>query len=305
MLKNIKRALVFVESPFQLTNLVDFADYQPSTQMDVVVRFNGDEKNDRSIRRLLNNLNQENISIHTLKISRSGKLKIIEMLKLITYFPSVIAATNVIFFDDRGIVFKVLRRFIRGSIILGDDGAYSFIKVRELEKNNKYRISGFITKFKELQSSDLDVLYIPSASKEVGVSDYTLIIGMPLFEKGIVSEEDHLSAIRTMVLEAKSRTGSRVFYFPHRSEYLYRKMDVPVVDSELSVEEYIDGSDGNAPLYVISMYSTALFVISSRFKGPVCYYYKLPQQFIKNKESTRNIAAVYDALERSPCKELL
>lgn len=305
MLKNIRKALVFVESPFQMTNLMDLAKYQPSIQFNVIARLNGERKNDDAVLRIVNAHKFSNVSVRLIKISRKGKNKKIEMLRLVPFIPSVLSESYVIFYDDRSLFYKVFKRMVRGSIIFADDGAYSFIKLVKLESKRDKRIKGFITRFDGLKSDLIEVIHVPYDSIELKTADYSIVIGMPLSEKGIISKEDHLKVISLLFNKAKAYTGDNCYYFPHRSENMYRRLDFPIIDSELSVEEYLASNAGNAPSHVISMYSTALFVISARFSGPVCYYFRLPDSIINDVVHVENIKTVYKALDKSSCKELL
>jgi hypothetical protein len=219
--------------------------------------------------------------------------------------PAVLKASNVIFFDDRSLLYKVFSRLVHGKIILADDGAYTFSKISMLENKRDKKIIGFITRFSGLESNNIEVLHVPYEKRKVTTSPYTLVVGMPLFEKGIVSEENHLNMIRIIVDKVKFYTGNAVYYFPHRGEKSYKKLDLSVIESDLSVEEYIESVSEKAPSHVVSMYSTALFVVSEKFYGPQCYYYRLPGVTINYASNSNNISAVYEALKKSSCKELL
>lgn len=305
MLKCIKKVLVFVESPFQLNSLLDLAECEPKIEFTVIARLNGDTKNDAAINRIVKNRERSNVKVETIKISRTGKAKYTELLKLLPWITAVFNASHVIFYDDRSLVYKTLSRLVRGAIILADDGAYSFVKIVELEQNQDKSIAGFITRFDGLQSEFVDIIHVPYKKTKLKPRAYSVIVGMPLFEKGIISKKAHVEVIYQIVERISKYSGSNVYYFPHRSEFVYRDLDLKVIESELSIEEYVQSVSDNAPSEIASMYSTALFVLSSKFIGLECFYYRIPDHELCDKKHARNIEIVYKALEQSECKELL
>jgi hypothetical protein len=305
VLKNTKKALVFVESPFQVANLIDLTKFQPSTKFNIYVRLNGDKKNDDAIMRKVKSCVQENTVFRILKINKAGSKKYLQLVYLFRCITSIIFSNIVIFSDDRSVIYKFLKSLAKGKIFLADDGAYSFVKIAELENEKNSGVIGFITRFEGLKSKKIEIINLPYKKTELKVENYSLIIGMPLSEKGIISERDHLELILSMVKKVKVLTGNKAYYFPHRSERSYLQLDLLIIESELSVEEYVEVVSKNAPSHIISMYSTALFVLSSKFTGLKCFYYKINEKLIKSDEITKNIRLVYEALGSTTCKELV
>jgi hypothetical protein len=303
MFSRVKSVVVFVESPFQLANAFEFSQLQPSVSWLIIVRLNGDKKNDDAILRAADNNQRSNVKIKFLGIPRKGVRKFYGLCRLLSVLPLLWGVGEVIFFDDRSVVFRLLKRVMRRDVYLADDGAYSFVKIKELEKSRE-KIAGLITRFKEIESQSVNIIHVPYKEITVKTANYALVVGMPVCEKGIISKESYLSFVNLMLNKAESITGHKAYYFPHRSESAYRDLGIPVILSDLSVEEYIEENMAAAPSAIVSMYSTALFVVSSKFLGVRCFYFRLPELEIKSEVSRKNIALVYEGLNKSRCDEV-
>lgn len=181
-----------------------------------------------------------------------------------------------------------------------DDGLASFVIAEQVQRRSIYYNlfsrfrPHFLSRYPLRQfCPSLPVTLMPAEHLTLEYSNDVLFVGCSLVENDIVDEAEY----RDLLDRVESRfEGSRIFYYPHRSE---KGKALPPqfeeIENSLPIESWYR-SLNPAPGRVVSFYSSALFNLKSDHPEIDAFYVRLNDQSIVNRK--RDIRFVYKALDR-------
>lgn len=273
--------LVYVESPYQLENAIDFIHKGNEDKSAIfIVRDNGNLKQIEQFKFLVKKKCIENV--YYIKFESSGLVRYLTypwlMLLLFKY---LIMSKALIVGDARSIVVKPLAKLaelINRNVILVDDGLYLFNYVYQiLDKNYILYTSLPIAERISNKKSFLQVITQSHEQFNIPVvgEESISFIGMKLPEIGFMEESVYINYVKCI---AGRYSHLKLNYYAHREESISKLDQVAllgfnIVKPNISIEDYFLEKGGDKGVY-ISFYSTALANLSKLISTEEFYYIK-------------------------------
>lgn len=295
--------LVYVESPLQLENAIDFAKSENIRSL-FFIRLSGADKNDCQLLNMAMNLK---IDYKILNVSRFGIRKWPQALfAVICLLYNYLLCEKIIIGDDRSIVFRGIKFFLKPSNLkFVDDGAYSFFAIKKYQCD-RWKNVEWLTRFSSLKSDVIKIKYLPVEKVRIDRCEWVLVLGAPLSEERIISESDHIFILNKLFNLLNSLELGEIKYFPHRNERISKSFaSFSIVDSELNVESYLYSSSCKFPGLIVSFYSSAIFNIAEKFSGAKIVYVDIRRSASMISERSNAVDAVYEVLSEMPGVEEL
>ncbi len=285
--------IFIVESPFQLSNALLYHKKNDS----VIVRLNGENKNDFQIEKMLSSFNGK---VYIKKASKESKF---DLIRFVLFFavPVLIANLNkkVIIGNYNSLWMRVMGYLFNPfHFAVLDDGLITIRTIKRLDDNISRSGSikkrfllllapRFITQYKIYSN------FIQIYNQEINKRKRTTraikagrvcFIGSPLFDKNVLTFDFYVKCLAAISDNLK-RCGYSIEYYPHRSEKNISYLNVffdDVIKSDDSIEVYYSASN-ELPEIFVSFYSSALLNLRSDY--PECKFisYKLDCNEINGK----------------------
>jgi len=288
--------IMFVESPFQLLQAVEYLHKKNIEDYSLFIRLNQVEENNRQLRAVLSWAAIQSDSIFKLEFSYHS------LLCLTRLFVHVVTGHNIVFGDENSVVFRALSYFLkREKVTLLDDGVATLMSNRD---SIYLRFSIFFGKADIFNTFD----YLRSQLIDENRREVNIIIGGKLVEEGICSKETYMHVLSRMVTDAKEN-GFPIVYIPHRGEHdanleeLKANFSIDIIRNTMPIE-MIGLECGCTPVALFSVLSTALFSLSLIYKNTKLNLYPIPPDLlIKRKEYILRLFEIMRASPRFEVKE--
>lgn len=287
MIKNI----VFVESPLQCINAINYVKEVNKGESLFIIRLNGIDENDLKIKNIVKREQTRYIKFIFFTVKPRGFLLIFWAIIFKLVGGLLFSRKKMIFGDFRSKWMKIIFASKKPELVVFvDDGLATIAYIDNLlEFKKKFTL---FTVF-NIENNNLNIIKNKSKKREIIGKD-VIFIGMPLSEKDIVDKEAYVKYLCYILDEYK---GRKVIYCPHRSEVnlsndLLIKLGFSDVFKSLNnIEDAIE-VDELQPDTVISFYSTALCNLDLKFNIREIRSYKLCENDI-NPEYVKSIKQVY------------
>lgn len=307
--------LGLIESPLQLDNFLSYLKYSKCKNASVIVRLNGNAKNDNLLENRLNEISKTyDVKISCKKfIVRPGSIKIFFLFFYALFICLFIKPKTVIIGDYRSIWNKYLFFLFskKSEFVFVDDGLATlavYEKISTLVSVNMnlvfytcFDLKGF-SNLKVIKTNNHSIKLHLIQDKQIGI-----LIGSPLVEKEIVDKSTYIK----LLLEVIRDNECELTYCYHRSEFLFSESDlldlgfVGVVRLDCSFEDAL--KNGLIKHYnVLGFYSTALVNTALSFEGVKLTSYIIPERYLlNNKENIKEVYRYLSALNDIEVKKCL
>lgn len=294
-MKKNKKALVLVESPFQLLCAYEAVNFF-NLDYDLYVRVSRFELNNAQVKNIVEDLGMTNVCYLDFSVKKDFFTKF-KMLSFIIWA----RFKNYDYYILGDYLSNFMKQFAKinpnKKIILLDDGVATHKIQRELKAD-----SLFLTLF-----TMFDVVQINNQKKYVNRFEYLkklyakpkyttdIFIGAQLVDLDILPLEVYIDVIK---LAIKNSKNEKIIYFPHRRtskevmDEITSINNIEVIFPDTAIEHYLL-KNAIAPKKIYSILSTALFSLSIIFEKANIIAYK--PKFNKN-EREEEIQKLYEIM---------
>lgn len=274
--------LVYVDSPFQLLQYVEYLNRFANENIKLVIRYNCSFENDRQLDNLVNLFQIKIFKIFKFRSSRIGVINFLAILFI------VLGSKKVVFGDSNSLAFKFFRNFFfRSSITLLDDGVGTLNSKKAHKKYKRFSIFKGIVK----NTTHNDFQFLSSIVAKKNFSKVKIIVGAKLVEELIVEQKVYFKLIQKIIDNLDLTKGSnRLIYIPHREESeeslidLSNKFNIEIIRLALPIE--LIGLECNLyPESISSVISTALFSMKLLYPNSSVFVCPINESDLLNRKA--------------------
>lgn len=277
MIKNI----IFIESPLQCVNAIDYVQKINKGKSLFFIRLNGSKENDSEIKEIIKKSNLSDAKIYFFKIKPKSLLLVLFLIfcKVVVKLKS--KNKKFIFGDFRSRWMSCIFKKIEPErVVFVDDGLATVASMNSLLSYNKKFTLFTVFNVKTKALNIVKNTYI----KKIIIGNDIVFIGMPLSEKNILEKNKYIEYLSSIISVYKNQN---VIYCPHRSEvnfadeFFLQLGFSSIFRSSENIEIAIENEE-LTPDIVISFYSTALCNLDLKFNIRKIISYRLESKDINN-----------------------
>lgn len=263
----MKKALFFVESPFQLLNVYEAIDFFKIINYKIFIRYSGKTINDLQIKYLIKEFQIDDVNIISFNIN-SSKKNLFDFFKIIYlkyYFKYINNNFEIIFIGNlESNFFKLIYKNFAIERIIGlDDGTKTLHLQAEFSKKDLYFNLFTMYDIKAIKKQFIfnnNYNWLKSLRNNKERESDVLFLGSDIVTLKIIDEDYYLKLIQYAITNY-----GKIIYIPHRNEnikllnkiknksFILKSIDYPV--------EFYGINENKNINTVISFYSTALYTI--------------------------------------------
>ena len=202
--------LVYVDSPFQLLQYVEYSNRFVNENTKLIIRHNCSFENDNQLDNLVNLFQ---INVYKIFKFKSNNIGVKNFLAI---FFIMLGSKNAIFGNSNSLAFRFFRNFFfKSSIILLDDGVGTLNSKKAHKKYKRFSIFNGIVPNVEHN----DFRFLSSLVAQKDIPKVKIIVGAKLVEELIVEQKVYFNLIKKIIDNLKSsKEDKRLVYIPHREE---------------------------------------------------------------------------------------
>jgi hypothetical protein len=299
----------YVESPGQIVNAFEVIHLRQQPWL-MIVRFNGSKDNDSQIKNVL--LFYKNCELMNLN---SSIKYIFSFIEFVSYFALTLLrfSKGTIYVGCHKSKFIALFHFFRVAMVLLDDGIASLLYANRQKSHRLSLVDKLLNKHQKMDiftSLDLPELpshykvvnhdygYLRSIKKGVLVSDDVLFFGAKYIEVGILTADQYVALLISVLKYFKGRA---ICYVPHRQESelrlsKYEELGFSIMRIDLPSELELVSMD-KQPKCVAGFFTAALLTSHQLIPDIEVYTFKIPQDSIP-ENSRENVEYMYEYVSR-------
>lgn len=268
----VDKALIVIESPFQLLSAFEAISYFGIKDFDLIVRVNGESRLQQQLETLVEKLGFDFSAVKYVLI-RTAERKLSDFARFLFFCVKFFFKSsyyNKVFIGNYRSVFlrNFIRQFNNSKVVILDDGNVTIDVQKNFSSKNFYDIFSMfdLKPFLNQNIFKNDFKALRSIIDSKGTCNNTVcFIGPGVVAAGILELEDYIKVLSIIVSKYTSQ-GKRILYIPHRSE---SRDEVATVSDLTGVSifrpdlpiEFLGLSNIKMPTKFCSLYSTALLTV--------------------------------------------